>query len=319
MKISRKTCVTVAAKVFLVELLLAVASQAQFPPRGDDGTTALGSFRIRILPALDSLMQELPGWYNSSTHRLNTWTQYDSTAIIGRSGPHLDGDASDLGGTPVGTAGAIISDADFSIRPHGFEGPIGTREVHTELRNMSMGYNLSIRIHAGLSAPSQPISPGETESKSPDGIPANDFPAESFFNLFLEMDLPAQGGFPGGSLYNPQALLMTADTLHAFPPKVIYVHQNPLTVPMRFVGADPGGAWEADDIVGYMVLAGLGVGYTDAYLDTSEFQGFMEQQEEMRLPAVPSLDMHGVILLLLLLVVSGLWIWRRERATATAR
>ncbi len=319
MKFIKTSGMITAFGVVGVMFLFIEISQAQFPPRGDDSTTSLGSFRIRVLPAFDSLMKELPAWYNSTTHRLDTWTQYDSTTVIGRSNPHLDGDLSDLGGTPVGTAGTVVSDASFSIRPVGFEGPVGTREVHTELWNMNMGYSWGIMIRAGISAPNQLVCPGETESKSSSGVPSNDFPAESFINLFLEMDLPAQGSFPGGVLYNQQALLMAADTLNAFPPKVIYAHQNPLAVPMRFVNADPGGAWEADELMGHMVLGGLGVSYTDAYLDTSEFQGYMEQQEEMKLPGVPSLSTYGVIVLLLLLAISGLWIRRRERANVAGQ
>jgi hypothetical protein len=268
-------------------LLVFFAGQAQsaFPPRGDDTTESLGSFRILVNPVFQNLMNGYPG-YDPATARLESPILYDPVTVIGRSDAHVDGDATDeIDGAEVGTAGTIISDGDFSMVPPGFEGPAGTREVHTEVRTLNMTHASGAAVRAGTTAPDQPISPGEVESKSDDsGDPNQDFPAESFFDIFVEVDLPQAASFPGGTLYNPNPLLIFNDNLDRFPPKVVYIHGKSSWVWVLFKKDDPGGAWSANDVFGVLVLAGHGIGYGQR--DIEEFDAFMRDQEEMAPPDI---------------------------------
>ena len=120
------------------------ALSGPFPGQGDDSASSLGSFSIFIAPNFQAMMVGYPG-YNSSTGLLTSPTLYDPTTIIGRSNPHLDGSAADTGGTPVGTAGIIVADSNFVIVPAGFQGPPGTREVHTRIAD-SVSYT-HLRAH----------------------------------------------------------------------------------------------------------------------------------------------------------------------------
>ena len=78
------------------------------------------------------------------------------------------------------------------------------------------------------------------------------------------------GGFPGGTLYNRNTdpLLIVNDNLLSFPPEVVYVHANTNAVPVRFLNDNPG-FWSANDLFGWLVLAGHAVGFDcgDSELD----------------------------------------------------
>jgi len=320
MKFIKKSGSIAAFVAVGVMFLFVGPSLAQFPPRGDDATTSLGSFRIYVLPAFRPLMAGYLG-YNPSTFRLNSPILFDPATIIGRSDPHQDGDGSDIGGTPVGNAGTMISDGTIPLWPDGFQGPPGTREVHTEVYDLNMTYmGGAVAVRAGIRAPARPISPGEVESHSASGIPANDFPAESFFDVFVEVDLPPYANFPGGTLYNPTALLVVNDTLTnppGFPPRVVYIHGNTTAVPVWFLNADPGGAWQADDVFGYLVLAGHGISFDTT--DVAEFDSIMAQQEEMPIPPIPTLTEWGLIIFGVVLLGFITWVFLRRRQVIGVR
>ncbi|MCH7811478.1 MAG: hypothetical protein IH958_02510 [Chloroflexi bacterium] len=221
---------------------------------GDDTIPSMGKFRILVAPEFRSLMTGYPGW--DGTSRLDSPTLIDPATVIGRSAPHVDGDATDTGGAVVGTAGTVISDGSFSLVPPGIEGPAGSREIHTEIVTLNLtGFGAAVR--AGSAAPAQPISPGEVESLDPTGNPVNDFPSESFFNVFVEIDLPAAAGFPGGTLYNTSPLLVISNKVERLPPQVVYIHGNTSAVPILFRSTNAG-FWLADDLFGHLVLAGHG-------------------------------------------------------------
>jgi hypothetical protein len=202
-----------------------------------------------------------------------------------------DGDANDNAGVAVGTAGTIVGE-NILFPPPGFPcagvngctSGAGTREVHTEVRSLKLARG-PVAVRAGIwynnaaatSSPPARISPGEVESHSgPGGAAANDFPASSFFDVFVRVDVPAcgTGGFPGATLYNSSPLLVKNFNLTQFPPRVVYLHDSSTIVPILFLNANPP-AWNADDILGYFVLAGHGVGFTDSQADQDEFNNFM--------------------------------------------
>jgi hypothetical protein len=297
-------------------ILLQGQSLAQFPGApNDDNIPSMGQFRIAVLPHWDSLMTNYPGYTPPTTDRfgrLESPILYDPATIIGHSGVHTDGSGPDLTGTPVGLLGTPISDAMLT-HPPGFEGPPGTNEVHTEIVSMQLTGGppgLAVRAGQGAAPPVAPISPGEVESRNEGG----DFPAESFFDVFVEVDLPAGGdNFPGGMLFNPGPMIVYHDTIYSLPPTVVYVHGKTSAVPVHFRNAGP--AWAAGDIFGWLVLSGHGANFTPGM--EGEFEEIWWGLEEMKIPGVPSLTTYGLIVLLLLILLSGvIVIYRRKRAVA---
>src|SRR5205807_2113238 len=102
------------------------------------------------------------------------------------------------------------------ILPSGFsDPPKNNRELHTEIRSLKM-VNGGFMVRAGRwynsatqeSLPADPWrSRGEIFSDAKPnqtGNPANDFPARSFFNVFVNIDIPHCGGLPPGTttIYN---------------------------------------------------------------------------------------------------------------------
>lgn len=255
-----------------------------FPGQGDDSAPSLGRFIIFVEPDFQPLMVGYPG-YDNTAKTLVSPVLYDPTTIIGRSSPHLHGSAPDINGTPVGTAGVIVSDSSFSIVPPGFQGPPGTREVHTRIADFDIAaLGGLVMVRAGASAPNRPDSVGEVESLSgASGDPQQDFPAESFFDVFVEVDLPALGSFPGATLFNTVPLLVYNNSLQAFPPHVVYIHGQTPAVPVLFLQDGPGNAWLAGDLFGWLSLAGHGMNFTNSVSDTEEFENIMQFQPSMPL------------------------------------
>jgi len=270
--------------ILFASLAFAQGDGPGFPPGGDDIIPSLGSFRIYVAPAFRPLFTGYPG-YNPGTFRLQSPTMFDPATVIGRSNPHTDGSLPDTGGTPVGSAGTIIGDGSFSYVPPGFQGPAGTNEVHTEVRSFNLADlgGSGARVRAGTQAPLQPISPGEVESQNTGGIGVQpDFPADSFFDVFVDVDLPPLGSLTAAAdLYNRAPLLVVNSPLLRFPPMVIYIHGNTSAVPIYFRNANPP-QWNAGDCLGWLVLAGHGAGFTPA--QQSQFDQFMNGQPELPLP-----------------------------------
>jgi len=196
---------------------------------------------------------------------------------MGRSSPFLSGSATDKAGAPVGTAGTVVADASFQLVPRGFRPPAGTREVHTELRALDLsGGGLAVR--AGTNAPNQRKSVGSANSLSGSGLPANDFPAQGFFDVFIELDLPGLG-----TLSNSTPLVLLSSNLTAFPPRAIYVAGNASAVALLFETNNPSVGANAGDIFGFLLVAGQGVSMDSNDLPT--FQTNVQSQAE--LPVLP--------------------------------
>lgn len=266
------------------------SAMAQFPARGDDIAKSLGLFEIHINTPYQPIVYTYPG-YEPATARLTSPMLYDPNTLIGRSDPHTHGSPPDVNGTLVGIVDPqTISDANFTDVPPGFQGPPGTREVHTKVTALNMvDFGATgAAVRAGLNAPGQPISPGEVESNCGPCPPANDFPAQSFFDVFVEVDLPAAGSFPGATLYNQQPLRVANDNLTSFPPGVVYIHGNSTAVPVHFRSAHPG-LWNANDLFGWLTLAGHGVDRDTVvtHADTVQFRQAMQNAPHMPCPACP--------------------------------
>ena len=111
------------------------------------------------------------------------------------------------------------------------------------------------------------------------GNPDNtDFPADSFFDIYVEITLPPVAGsvselaFPaiGAVLTNTLPLIITATDLAGFPPSVVYTHtgapDNQFAVALKFrddgnykVGSSGPKYYYAGDTFGYVLLAGHGL------------------------------------------------------------
>jgi hypothetical protein len=97
---------------------------------------------------------------------------------------------------------------------------------------------------------------------------AGDFPAQSFFDVFVEVTLPqvpytmSSSNFPaaGAVLYNDASnpLLIENLSITNLPPEVTYVHGQSTAVPIQFKYSNPP-YWAAGDVLGYLTLAGHGV------------------------------------------------------------
>jgi hypothetical protein len=249
-------------------------------PKCNEATHSRGKFRIYISPQFRPLFVGCLAYQNTicvgnnsnSAFRLDSPCLSDSATVIGRSAPHTHGSAADTNGTPVGDAGncpltSCVKDSDFTVLPScpgpPCEGPASTREIHTEIVDLNLIGTLLgglPKVRAGSSASSRPKSFGEVESKFSTGLPADDLPdADSFFDVFVEVDLPICGLFPGGTVYNQQALLIVNTDVDDLPPPVVYIHGNSSFVPVYFKATGPG-PWLANDLLGYLTLAGHGVG-----------------------------------------------------------
>lgn len=223
-----------------------------FPPGpADEVTMSLGRAIISVVPAHQGLVNTRPGWNPTN----NTWTtplMYDPATVIGRSDPFRDASARDINGMPVGSAGTIVSDASFTAVPtlNFTEGPPGTAEIHTEIYKLNMQDLCfgQFRIRGGTGMGVGFPSFGEVEA-----LPGSaDFPAESFFDMFIELDTPFYGGT---TLYNRHPLLVVNPNLTSLPPVVVYIHGETPAVPIFFkTGAFAG------QLFGYLRMAGHGVG-----------------------------------------------------------
>lgn len=280
---------------------------AQFPPQGNDSTSSLGSFKVFIAQQFVGMFNSPPPnscpLYDPNSNILSSPSQlFDAGTIIGRSNPITDGSVPDMNGLPVGTAGTIVSEP-MLIPPPGFpcsgltgcSSGAGTREVHTEVRSLHMtGSGAAVRggiwynSPTGTSTPPARISPGEVESQSgPSNDPTKDFPASSFFDIFVQVDIPACGLFPGATLYNLMPLVVKNNQVTQFPPKVVYLHDSSSIVPILFLRDDTANPprWHKDDILGYFVLVGHGVGFGTG--DLNQFNTFMQGQSNATCPIAP--------------------------------
>lgn len=262
---------------------------SQWPGQGDDTTTSLGSFKIAITTQFQPIVNGCAG-YDPNTRVLTSPTLFDPSTIIGRSNVITDGSPADQQGVPVGTANTRVGEMMLTPPPQWpclglpaascSSGP-GTSEIHTEVRSLNLtpgGAKGALpAVRAGIDYPLPDhspikISPGEVESHSgPTGGPT--FPASSFFDMFVKVDLPQCGQLPATTVLNQMPLIVKNSNLTAFPPKVVYLHDQSTIVPVIFLNGP-----FINQILGYMVLAGHGAGFGNSQSDLDQFNNFMSQQ-----------------------------------------
>jgi len=284
------------------------------PPPCNETIASLGQFRIYLdRPEMRVLFQGYPG-YNPTTFRLESPVLYDPATSIGRSVAFLDGSATDLSGVPVGSPPINVADSNLVLPPWSppFGGGLGAREIHTELRSLNLTTGSGASVRAGAAASARPRSFGEVESLSGSGNPANDFPADSFFDVFVEVDIPGFGSIPNLVVYNQSPLIVRNSNVMNLPPQVVYIHGGAPAVPIVFRDDDPVGPprrWWAGQRLGWLVLAGHGA-------------DMVAGQENLFLPAyqaapemaiVPTVTSWGLLAMVLLLLSAGTVVVSRRR------
>ncbi len=330
------------------------------PGPATDVEQSAGQFTIVVNPAYasSSLLTMLPlpdpsnpyaASYDPSTDRLTSGFLYDPGTQIGRSTSTTVGSSNYVGGLPVGSAtGPVVANSSISAYPATYTTPAtGTRMVFTQLNSMNLSGNLaagggsaSISVTAGTAAgdPNLPASPGEVISNSGNsGNPSLDFPAQSFFNVFVDVNLPV------GSLTNATVGSVTGDPLiianpaiTSFPPVVLYTHSgNSTAVPILFESSANAFGAPAGSVFGILTLAGHGQGYGDPATDENtglpaspqNFENAYAQMTELPVAAgSPYVGWGGTdpvrvvpepsTLALLGVGAVGLigWAWRRRRS-----
>jgi hypothetical protein len=269
---------------------------ANFPPQGDDTTPSMGLFRLVVEPSFRILLDpsgpptSYLGYvgYHSVDGRMTSPTLLDKTTEIGRSGRNNRFYPFPGAGIPIGAGSwdSVFGYSDYAAIPFAFfAAPANTEEVLTEIKKFILSTqsrttqectNTDPRVptvpidwpmvRAGTFAGVTPRSLGMVQGNVPNGPPGPDFPARSFFDIFVEVSLPPLPGtasmaaFPaaGAVLTNELPLIVTNFNLAGFPPQVIYIHGESATaVPLRFKASNPP-YWAAGDLFGTLVLAGHG-------------------------------------------------------------
>ncbi len=270
-------------------------------PAGDDVTTSLGQFQVTLDPSLvkvfDAIMANSPLNNILATKHLKIYrhgvftspTLYDPATTIGRSDPLVSGSPLDTDGVLAGSATGrtYISDAQLTVPPAWGDAPSGVNEVHTFIKSMNLADSFTTRVgfavKAGMQAPTRPVSAGEVQAA---GNGTNDFPANSFFNVFVEVDLPGGGILPAIQLVNVDPLLVQHTNILSFPPQIIYQHGNSTAVSLYFNNdvtiPDPTGGPDIHatrgTLFGQLTLAGHGVGFGEA--ETEAFQNEIENESQ---------------------------------------
>lgn len=220
----------------------------------------------------------------------------------------------DPSGVRVGTSAVypsffpdfIPSYSSYAVLPPAFaNAPNGIDEIMTEIESFNLATTTGTSGQLSCSnsdprVPSVPVSinmvvagpayiPNLPQNRRSIGmvqqltptVAGTDFPAQSFFNIYVEVTLPqisgnnSQNDFPGvlgpiprpagqtqdgAVLYNDASdpLVIINTNVTSLPPTAVYIHGMTLAVPMRFKYANPP-YWAANDVMGYLVLAGHGV------------------------------------------------------------
>lgn len=255
---------------------------------GVDTTRSLGQFAIRLTKEMGEKLvppppHDCPGDWNDPFDACVIWSPvlYDPNTQIGRSDPFIDRhpqqDAFE-NESVCDNGGPIfcnifdpdpVTDEQMEFPTTKFvEGPTGTEEVHTKIISLNMtddqtqcGTPSKNAVRAGNAMTVVPVakrkrSIGEVESLN---TPPGGFPAESFFNMFVEVDL--DWGMPGVDMtvYNPIVPLTVQNSaLTGFPPQVVYIHGG-----NEDDGAPPVREVNTDKLIGWIILAGHGVGGKD--------------------------------------------------------
>ena len=284
-------------------------------PVDDDVTFSLGQFQLVLDPRwvkiFDAIMSNNPlanvlaTRHHTIYHRgtFTSPTLYDPTTTVGRSASFVSGEPQEAGGVLAGRAPGrtYIRDSQLTVLPSWAEAPNGVHEIHTFIKSLNLTDSFTTKVgfsvQAGMGVPTRPVSAGEVEG----GSPSSDFPARSFFNVFVQVNLPGGGPLPSIHLVNVEPLLVEQTNLFSFPPKVIYQHGNSTAVSMYFdrdmIIPDPIGGTNISvpkgSLFGQLTLAGHGIGFGPSEIEA--FQVEIENEMGSSMPIDPIPDTSVVI------------------------
>lgn len=247
-----------------------------------------------------------PGYAGPSSGILTGPVMFDGNTIIGESSSSLRSATvfPISTGTPNGypassTYSNILGYADYALIPSPFaSAPANFDQIFTQIKQMDLtGYvdtngsscsDPRVPTMRSSGVAGQGSGPQVTVKAGPGGMGigsslpmnrrsigivqettlGNDFPAQSFFDVFVEVNLPpvpytiSDSDFPtnGAVLYNDAAdpLLIENLSITNLPPEATYVHGQSTAVPIRFKNSNPP-YWASNDVLGYLTLAGHGV------------------------------------------------------------
>ncbi|WP_069471167.1 hypothetical protein [Candidatus Marithrix sp. Canyon 246] len=255
------------------------------PSAGVDRTTSLGRFGIRLTKEMGQKLFKIDTCpFGDPKCFVRSPVLLDTNTRIGRSAPHKDADPTDTGGADVCKQGtnnscsqffaAKVKDSDFSNNPF-IDGPAGTREIHTQIVGFNMNHwerqkNCDAKFSANAirAGGTIPRSIGEVEVKT--GV-AGEFPAESFFDIFVEVDLDWNlDNTIDITLINKSPLVIKNGNLMKLPPVVIYNHGGSDNAPAVY-NKDTG------EPFGWVTIAGHGVGY-----DCTKVKEFVKVVDDMK-------------------------------------
>jgi len=242
--------------------LPARADYTSFPARGDYASTGtwsdtLWSFQIAINPAYQPVFAAaaIPGY---SDGILTSGLLYDSSGAIqiGASSPFV-GTAGPTGVSVGGASPANVLDSALTA-PAGWT-DTGGRKVYTRINSINATGN-GFSLLAGSAASDQPASVGEAQSLSGTQMPANDFPAQSFFDIFVDVTIPMAGTF-----YNTAPAIASYDTpltgaagADAGPYAVQLLLHTYITTTTVYARTDNQNIWSAGDAIGTLQLVPYG-------------------------------------------------------------
>lgn len=261
------------------------------------------SFAFLFAPS--NSLSYYPGYAGPASGILTSPAMFDGNTMIGESSGHVR--PATVFPIAVGTPGQyppgstysnVLGYGDIALIPSAFgSAPSGIDEIFTQIeqmnltgyvalsnspcgdprvptvRSQTMGQLVSVKAGPqipgiGPTLPMNRRSLGMVQQITPGSPIDPDFPARSFFNIYVEVSLPRVPGtvanydFPvaGALLYNDAAnpLLIENPSITALPPVATYIHGQTTAVPIRFKNANPP-YWAADDVLGYLTLAGHGV------------------------------------------------------------
>ena len=278
-------------------------------PAGDDVTTSLGQFQIVLdqawVPIFDVIIPNSPLGTVSSTKHIRLYhngvltspTLYDPSTMIGRSDSFIVGSPQEFAGALAGSTPGrtYVTESQFVVHPS-WPGPAsGAHEIHTFLKSMHMTDSLTTRfgfsVKAGMQAPTRPVCAGQVEG----GSGASDFPANSFFNVYVVVDLPSGGSLPPIQLVNVDPLLVQQTNISSFPPHIVYQHENSTAVPVYFntncIIHDPTTGQDINvtrgTLFGQLTLAGHGVSFSSVEVEAFQTE-FENESATATMPLNPA-------------------------------
>jgi hypothetical protein len=312
---------------------------APVAPPCNDVISSLGQFIVLVTnPAvIAALGVSKPAGYDPATHIFVSPTLFDSSTVVERSNNFTDN-----GAQPAQTVGATgtfggqsitaltgITNSSFVAGgvPSGF--PSGNDAVYTDVANLHLtgsGFSVSAGASASGTSVASSTDLGKVEAQGA----GSDFPASSFFDIFVDITVPGLGSIhnPGA---NPMIVQSTIPANGSLPPKVIYVHGMSSVVPLLFDANGPGNSWLAGDTLGTVVLTGHGASYMNSAQDMASFtqsmiqlvqndnlsnnpiNGLTPQQQQAAIMAISQLAAPEPSSVVILLGGLALLAWRAKR------